>query len=242
MNHALSARSGTSDDAGDWAAAAAADNARWCDSVCRAHGLAGRFSAGAWTSAVRTPPFYPDAVTLGPTVAAQDVLGAIDTSPGCSVKDSFATLDLTSAGFEVLFDASWIRREPDRQASLASSVTSAGTPAWTRVTEPMELAAIDFDVDFPAALLDDESVTVLGKKVGERWENGVIATRSDSVVGLSNLVVGDDPERAWQGATAAIGSRFSRLPIVGYERSENVEHAVRQGFTPIGPLRVWLKG
>jgi hypothetical protein len=32
---------------------------------------------------------------------------------GCSIKDSFASLDLTARGFRVLFDAQWIvRRGP----------------------------------------------------------------------------------------------------------------------------------
>jgi hypothetical protein len=220
----------------DWVAMAAADNARWCESVCRAHGLAGRFSPGAWTSSVRTPPFYPDAVTLDPAVQAADILGAIDTSAGCSVKDSFANLDLSDAGFEVLFDASWIHRDPtDPGRSVA------GVPTWTRATDPADLAGIDFVVDFPPELLADQTVTVLGARVGERWTDAVILTRRDAVVGLSNLVVGDDPERAWAGAVTAIDSMFPGKSIVGYEHGEDLEHAVQQGFTPIGPLRVWLK-
>jgi hypothetical protein len=40
---------------------------------------------------VRTPPYYPDAVTLLPDVSIEQVLSGIDTSEGCSVKDSFAS-------------------------------------------------------------------------------------------------------------------------------------------------------
>jgi hypothetical protein len=91
-------------------AAAALNNAEWCDAVCRAHGWAGKFGPAAWLSPHRAPPFYPDVVTLD-AVAGPEVLRAADLSPGCSVKDSFACWDLTSEGFEVLFEAQWIFRD-----------------------------------------------------------------------------------------------------------------------------------
>ncbi|MFF0288669.1 hypothetical protein [Streptomyces sp. NPDC005262] len=34
----------------------------------------------------------------------------VTTVPGASMKDSFADLDLTEAGFHVLFEAQWIHR------------------------------------------------------------------------------------------------------------------------------------
>ncbi|WP_345409993.1 hypothetical protein [Nonomuraea salmonea] len=92
--------------------AAARDNAAWCDLMCRAHGRPGMFAGVAWTNPVRTPPFYPDAVTLSPLATATDVLPHIDAGSGASVKDSFATLDLP--GFEVLFEAHWIHRPAPR--------------------------------------------------------------------------------------------------------------------------------
>src|SRR5262249_46093326 len=114
------------DDAGRLVAAsnppvqiAARDNARWCDAVCRAHGLPCEFAADAWTGAGRTRRCYPDAVTLSATASAEHILDRIDTaSPGCSVKDSFACLDLTGAAFRVLLEAEWIHRsEPDPVAA-----------------------------------------------------------------------------------------------------------------------------
>ena len=86
------------------------NNARWCDAVCRAQGLPTRFSDRVWVALRRLADFYPDAVTLSPSASPDEVLRDIDTSPGCSVKDSFASLDLSSYGFEVLFDAEWIHR------------------------------------------------------------------------------------------------------------------------------------
>jgi hypothetical protein len=86
--------------------AAVEENAAWCDVYCRVHGVPGVFGPRAWTSPVCTPEFYPDAVTLTPSATAADVLPLVDASAGCSVKDSFATLELP--GFSVLFEASWL--------------------------------------------------------------------------------------------------------------------------------------
>jgi hypothetical protein len=97
---------------------AALNNAEWCDAVCRSHGLPTRFAGDVWVCLRRSPMFYPDAVTLAPAVAPADVLRDIDTSAGCSVKDSFATLDLAPHGFEVLFEAEWIRLGPIEGAAV----------------------------------------------------------------------------------------------------------------------------
>lgn len=92
-----------------------AENAAWCDLVC-----AGRFGPRAWTSPRRTPEYYPDAVTLTPDATAADILPFVDGSAGCSVKDSFATLELP--GFSILFEATWIGCGP-----------GVPEPGWRRV-------------------------------------------------------------------------------------------------------------
>jgi hypothetical protein len=78
--------------------AAARNNAAWCHAFARTHGIAGRFQAAFWSSPVRTPAYYPDAVTLRPNFAVESLLFGIDAGEGCSVKDSFACLDLGAAG------------------------------------------------------------------------------------------------------------------------------------------------
>ena len=91
-----------------WQTVAAVNNAEWCDVVCETQGAQTRVDADAWTSRTRTPPGYPDAVTLVPRLSVPELLARIDTSVGCSIKDSCASLDLTGYGFRVLFDAQWI--------------------------------------------------------------------------------------------------------------------------------------
>ncbi|MGK3205264.1 hypothetical protein [Amycolatopsis sp. MEPSY49] len=98
---------------------AVAENAAWCDLVC-----GGRFGRRAWTSRTRTPEYYPDAVTLTPDAMAADVLPFVDGSAGCSVKDSFATLELP--GFSLLFEATWLACGP-----------GVPEPGWQRAASPL---------------------------------------------------------------------------------------------------------
>jgi hypothetical protein len=61
---------------------AAQNNAEWCDAFSRTHGIVGQFGAGRWFSPVRTPRYYPDAVTLLPEITIEQVLSGIDASEG----------------------------------------------------------------------------------------------------------------------------------------------------------------
>ena len=81
-------------------AGAVANNAAWCAAVCRAHGIDTATSTRLWSSPVRTPPLYPDAVTLVAGCDPAEVLASIDAvSPGASVKDSYHDVDLADHGF-----------------------------------------------------------------------------------------------------------------------------------------------
>ena len=88
------------------------NNVRWCDLVCVACGVPTATRESLWFALERSPPLYPDAVTLAPDVGGDTVARAVVPGSGCSVKDSFAALDLRTHGFEVLFDARWIYRRP----------------------------------------------------------------------------------------------------------------------------------
>lgn len=223
---------------------AARNNAEWCEAMCRSHGLAGSFSPQAWTAAVRTPLFYPDAVTLAPAADAAELVDVIDTAaPGASIKDSFADCDLTGYGFGVLFDAQWIWRP-------AGPPTAASDLEWDVVREPASLHewALAWDGGdgnadlFGPALLEDPATFVLaGRSADGRVVAGAVASRSEAVVGVSNLFA-VDAEAAWPGVLAALDGLFPAVPVVGYEHGEDLADAVRHGFEPVGPLRVWLHG
>ncbi|MEV4125032.1 hypothetical protein [Nocardia sp. NPDC049707] len=224
--------------------AAARNNARWCDVVCRSHGIVGVFDAAIWSSSRRTPPLYPDAVTVSPEATAHDILARIDYSaPGASIKDSFACLDLSAAGFHVLFEAQWIYRSADRPAPAATqqpwrpvedkAELSNWTAAWSRNEQLSGL--------FQPELLVTESVSVLGSWRGDRLVAGAVVHRSESVIGVSNLFYsGIAAEDAWAECVSTVARLWPGRSVVGYERGEDLTAAVSHGFEPVGVVRVWI--
>ncbi|MFI6809318.1 hypothetical protein ACIBO6_30670 [Streptomyces luteogriseus] len=229
--------------------AAARNNAEWCAAMCRAHGVTGEFGAGAWAAAVRTPLYYPDAVTLGPGADPYALTARIDTaSPGASVKDSFADLELAAAGFHVLFEAQWVHRPagaPTPSSDLAWDVVgdSDTLRAWALAWDD---GAGDADLFRPGLLADPETFVILARPAhgsDDRVVAGAVATRSEHVVGVSNLFGREGaPEVAWPVVLQALADLFPTLPVVGYEHGDDLKVALRHGFEPIGPLRVWTHG
>ncbi|GAB3230447.1 hypothetical protein GCM10027447_24870 [Glycomyces halotolerans] len=223
--------------------AAARNNAAWCAAMSRSHGTASEYAAHFWAAPTRTPLFYPDAVTLAPGVEPAAPAALIDTdSPGASVKDSFADLDLREAGFEVLFEAQWIHRPAGPPASPSELAPAAVDDA--AALREWALAWDDGNAGlFRPALLDEPDVFVIaGRSAGGTVAAGAVAVRSDGVVGVANVFARDGgPDRAWPVLLEALHRRFPGLPVVGYEHGEALEAAVRHGFAPVGPLRVWSR-
>lgn len=200
------------------------------------------FHRHLWACPSRTPLFYPDAVTLDGAATEEDVLAHVESgSPGCSVKDSFANLDLRDAGFRVLFDATWIAR-------VATKETASTPPSnWSTVDDAVALdqwrrAA---DRDLPDALLGRDDVVVLaGHATGGADDvcAGAVLNQSGSVVGLGNVFsAGRDLEAVWSACVALAADRFPGMPLVGYEAGAPLAAAHRQGFDTIGELRVWIE-
>ncbi|MFC0006558.1 hypothetical protein [Micromonospora siamensis] len=210
--------------------AAARDNADWCAAVCAAHGLTGVVDTDAWSVPRRSPPLYPDAVTLRPGVDPGALLARIDAGPGASVKDSFADLDLHRHGFRVLFAAEWIHRPP---------VDPPAAPALTPVTTAAALArwaaAHGGGPAFRPALLAAPRITVLARYAPDGTvTGGAVLTRGPVVTGVSNVF----GEGVWP---AVCGSASSGVALVGYESGDDLAAAARVGFTAVGPLRIWLR-
>jgi hypothetical protein len=224
---------------------AAANNAGWCDVVCRTHGLVPTFDSDAWTSRVRTPAFYPDAVTLAEDVPVPGLMARVDDAAGCSIKDSFASLDLSAFGFHVLFDAEWIVRPPSASLAApaadtawdvvcASDVFVAWERSWRGDNGPVGVLRAD--------LLGKPSVTVLAARDRDRVSAGAVLHHGAGVVGISNMF--SDPDRGhadWVGCLALVDAVFPGSTLVGYETGEPLAAALAAGFRTAGPLRVWLR-
>jgi hypothetical protein len=224
--------------------AAASNNVHWCDLVCRTHGITTQRDAVAWTSQTRTPALYPDAVTLVPTPSLPDLLDRIDLSPGCSIKDSFASMDLTTSGFTVLLDAQWIVRTAERTGPITAD------RSWTVVGDEESFAAWELawrgeqgqPEVLSADLLREPSVTVLGAGIENHMAAGAILCRSGAVVGISNFFTNDRTASiGWPGCLALATSLFPGGTFVGYESGGALRAATRDGFDAVGPLRVWLR-
>jgi hypothetical protein len=145
----------------------------------------------------------------------------------------------------MLLEAQWIHRP-------ASAPTTSSDLAWTVVGSPDTLRAWalawdngDGNADlFRPALLDDPATFVLaGQSADGRLVAGAVASRSDQVVGISNVFALDGGrEAAWPVVLDAANELFPTLPVVGYAQGDELAAAVRHGFEPVGPLRIWLHG
>jgi hypothetical protein len=216
---------------------AARNNAAWCGAVWRSHGLPTIHEAGFRATARRAPAMYPDAVTVGPVVAPRAILARIDDSQGCSIKDSFIALDLGAHGYDILFGAEWYWREPGPGGPAGDAWSVVGTPAelatWARAHGGGDV--------FRPALLEDTRVRVLVRRDPGDRVAGAIASLGAGVVGVSNVFGHGAADEAWEGLVDAIERLLPGLPIVGYGTGEDLGAAVRAGFDPVGPLRVWIR-
>jgi hypothetical protein len=236
-------------------ALAARNNALWCDAVCRAHDCPGEFHDTLWLTRMGTPRFYPDAVTVVGVEAAPAQMEAIAALVGSTreqewaVKDSFQSLDLSSLGFEPLFDAEWVALPPpdlthDRTEHRSTRVTSkAGLLAWEQswAGEEVEAAAVPKPPVFTPRLLARTDIAFVSIQGDAGIVGGGVLNRGAEVVGVSNLFGSAiDLEMVWRRLVAMAVEIFPGLPLVGYDRGPELAAAHRAGLETVGPLRVWI--
>lgn len=229
------------------------NNALWCDTICRSHNTPGKFYENYWMISQQAPAYYPNLITLSPAVNLdlhQDPLEAFLTREkdyAISVKDSFADLNLVPFGFRSLFEAQWIFRP----ASAAIPHQGPAILQWKKIVEEKDLlrweeawsqTELSHNHIFLAPLLHDTDVCIVAVYNDDQIVAGAIGNRTTGVVGISNVFTPEqDAEKYWEGLLAMISTCYPGLPIVGYEQDDSLALAVRVGFTPLGPLRIWLK-
>jgi hypothetical protein len=169
-----------------------------------------------------------------------------DLPDGFSIKDSFASLSLAAAGFRTLFEAEWFWREP------TDDVRAAKQPGWIRIESGSDLLRWEAAWSaagspsqsrvFLPALLDAVGVAFFGVERGGAFVAGCIANISrDDVVGFSNFFASaSHRDRLRAGAVAMVAGFATGLPIVGYDRGEDLTAMLTLGFRSVGALRVWL--
>jgi hypothetical protein len=219
---------------------AARNNAALCDAVCAAHGAGGELFDTHWLTRTRTPPRYPNLVTL--TDAIDAPLAAIEDLPhGAAVKDSFAVLPLERAGFRFLFTAEWIVRPPMDDVSP--------NPRWLRIQSDDGLAAWEVAwgesageprVFLPVLLQRRDLVFLARVDDAGTCDAGVIANRTADAIGLSNFFE-RAPDSARRDAVQAVAHLHPGLPLVGYESGPALAQAHAIGFESLGPLCIWQK-
>lgn len=213
----------------------------WYDDLCALHGVDSMLGDGLWSSLRSPPPLHSDAVVVEPPVDAEQVLARLTGRARCGVKDSFATVDLSGAGFEVLFSATWIHRD----AARAPSVVDPPPGGWVVVTGAEELAEWNRHHDTAGvllpALLGRAHFLILAKHEGDRSVAGAVARLGSGVVDVSNVWAVPGHSLDWAELAEAVGALLPGRALVGYERGDALRAALAGGFVPVGELRVWVR-
>lgn len=220
------------------------ENVSWCALVCRAHGVAGEQQLRAWLTQQPAPPLYPDAVTTSPEATVRDLATVLGSRPNCSVKDSFATLDLSNDGFQVLFEGRWLFRRPGRPPPANDTELR-----WTTITDPAQQpnwrqawSGGDNELlEILTPVFGNPDVTVLAAYADDEVLAGAVLHRDPQVVGVSNVFTREDQPDDWSGLVAAAADIAGSHPLVGYLSDDSLTTARDLGFQDVGPMRVWLR-
>jgi hypothetical protein len=236
---------------------AAENNAIWCDTICRAHGIPGEFHNELWLNRYAVPRFYPNVVTLSTQddtatqLASIQALAATGLSGGWGIKDSFGSLDFNALGFQPLFEANWLWHEPFQPFPnrIASDLR------WAWVKDASELARWEtawsgsesHDTSnrqsrlFLPTMLTNPEIGFVAAYQGQTIVAGAVANRTKDVVGLSNVFVPqDDQVSFYAGCVAVTHERFPDMPVVGYERGRELTIVQEIGFEILQPLKIWI--
>jgi len=217
---------------------AARNNADWYCMMFDIHGLRYNRSEIAFL-ATDPPPRYHSWMTTVDSAAQGDLLQLIEQNayrPSFVVKDSFHCLDLSSVDFVELFSAEWI---------FAETIQVVDTTGWIQISSINELllwekawklSSPSDQRQFPNAILNRSDVVIWGRSESNGFNAGVVANVSKDCVGLSNCF---GHEAFPAAATLCEKLSHGELPIVGYERGDDLSAALGIGFSSSGKLRVW---
>jgi hypothetical protein len=208
----------------------------WYEDLFTLHGVGSVLAGGLLSAAGPPPPLHSDAVVVEPGVTADRVLARLDGRAHCGVKDSFAAIDLSGAGMDLLFKATWMFRQAAPPAAPAGWTTVTGADElaeWTGLHDTSEVLL--------APLLQRAHFRILAERVDGRIVAGAVARLGSGIVDLSNVYTTPGHDLDWAELAGVIGGYFPDRPLVGYERGDALAAATSGGFVPVGDLRVWVR-
>lgn len=219
---------------------AAANNAHWCNLVCRMNGSPGTFRSSAWYAAGHVPMFYPNMVTLQAGCGLETVHRLTrHMRGGISVKDSFNTIDLKHLNFSKLFEGQWFvmgerRHEPVRWSTISSG---AELQQWECAWNNGSPAGI-----FRRALHSHPAVRFIAFYKDGQIVAGCVLSKSHGVVGVTNFFCPlQTPAAYWAGCLAAAHRFAPNQPVVGYMAGPFPSWLQKEGAIELGKLSVWSK-
>jgi hypothetical protein len=211
----------------------------WSEDLCALHAVPTTLDCGVWRCLGRPPPLHSDIVVVEPEVSTEQVTELVGDRVPYGFKDSFATVDLSAAGFMILFSASWIHLEA---RAAPESATSTG---WDTIVDARQLSAWNSLHGTTAvllpALLQRGHFRVLAQYAGQRLVAGAVARLAGSAVDVSNVFSVPGHHVDWPSLATAIQAIFPSRPIVGYERGAALDAAREPGFVGVGELRGWVR-
>jgi len=152
----------------------------------------------------------------------------------------------------MFFEAQWIWLpatpiRPNRPASglnWTSIRTASELVKWETAWSgnPADREAIQPSPLFLPSLLADRDISFIAAYKDQEIVAGIVANRTDSVVGLSNFFSPpDDITSYWAGCVATVQAIYPNLPLVGYELGPELAVAQGVGFERLNKLKVWTR-
>jgi hypothetical protein len=227
---------------------ASLNNALWCDTVCRSHGLKTRMTDKAWMCNDTPPPFYPRFVTLSEhpeTLSELDTFRSSlfsnnNTEINWAIKDSFDVLSLGDHGFVRLFDANWYICAAQSLTRIGGdSVTVDNETSLEKWIEVWAPTSLERPIFLPSLLQEDPVIIVSTPD----FAGGLIVYRTLveglDIVGVSNLFGSVKSQVICMGHIADL---YPNSWLIGYGDMEEINGLSEYGFTTLGPLSVWVNG
>jgi hypothetical protein len=209
----------------------------WYDELFALHGVAHRMADGLWWALGPPPPLHSAAKSVQPWAPSQLTLRRVAPFAHCSVADSFGALELP--GFDLLFEARWLYREPPRMPPTPLPT------GWTPVRTAEELAEWTAHHDTTGVLLPGllsrSDITILGLRVDQEFVAGAVVHGCHGVASLSNVWTAPGREPDWPELVRVVHAVRPAVAVVGYEQGENVSRAGEAGFADVGTQLVWIR-